>query len=502
MPVAQTPLDEQLDRAPLDLRLVPAAIVAWLATALMLQATASSGSAGIAILVALAFSVALVLLGVAQKPRHPAHSRQDPGSFKSAAALLFLILAISIISAATHAHMFAHHDIKEACKIRCTIVTSVERPSREVAKDRWVTHLAVPGGKLLVAGGRIEAHTGDQVILSGRLQPGLTPPMLGVFKSTSMEIREASGWPASFRNNLNAALAPFPPAWRGLVAGMSIGDYSELPPQVREAMVKTGTSHLTAISGLHLSILIGTINALLPGRGRIKIAAVSAIVGGLIVIVGPTESIIRAVSMAAIPTWGAVIGRRGQPFNSLALVVLTWIILNPWLALSVGFLLSTLSTLGVLIVTAGVRKKPPPGRSKSRRLAQRVWNAASVPLAATIVTSPALLCLNGNVALFAVFTNVALAPFVAPATLLSLATAVLAQMGHAGFVAILAGWCAQAIIVITSWFAKLPGAQISGPGAIVIVAVMLLVALTYIGWKLLPLLVAHRIPHKPVPGIQ
>lgn len=498
MSVAQKPSNDHVDGAPIDLRLVPAAILAWLAAALVLQVVSSAGSPLSAILVSLAFTSLLVLLGIVQKTRRAAHARHDPGSFVSAAALLCLVLAIAVISATTQAHMFARHDMKEACKTRCVITASVERPSREAAQGRWITHLAVPGGKFLVAGSRIEARAGDQVILSGRLQAGLTPPMLGVFKPTSIETHEVTGWRVAFRKNLHAALAPFPPESRGLIAGMSIGDYSDLPPKAREAMVKTGTSHLTAISGLHLAILIGTINALLPGRGNIKIALVSAIVAGLVAIVGPTPSIIRAVSMAAIPTWSGVLGRRGQPFNSLALVVLAWIIWNPWLTLSVGFLLSTLSTAGVLIVTAGRQRNPPPGWPISRRLAQKLWNAASVPLAATVSTSPALLCLNGSVAAYAVFTNVALAPLVAPATLLSLATAVLAQIGNASQIASLAAFCAQGIIAITTWFAKLPGAQIIGPGAIAVVSVMLLIAVTYIGWKLLPLLVAHRIPNKPI----
>lgn len=498
MSVAQNVPNEQLDRAPLDLRLVPAAILAWLSTALVLRVANSSGSTLSALLVVLAFTSVLVLLGIVQKTRRAAHARQDPGSFVSATALLCLVLAISVISAATHAHMFARHDMKEACKTRCVITASVERPSREATQGRWITHLAVPGGKILVAGSRIEARAGDQVILSGRLQAGLTPPMLGVFKPANIETCEAIGWRVAFRKNLHSALASLPPESRGLIAGMSIGDYSDLPPQARDAMVTTGTSHLTAISGLHLAILIGTINVLLPGRGTTKIALVSTIVAGLVAIVGPTPSIIRAVSMAAIPTWSGVLGRRGQPFNSLALVVLAWIIWNPWLALSVGFLLSTLSTAGVLIATTGRQRNPPPGWPKLRRLAQKLWNTASVPLAATIATSPALLCLNGSVALYAVFTNVALAPLVAPTTLLSLATAVLAQIGNASQVALLAALFAQGIIAITTWFAKLPGAQIIGPGAIATVLVMLLITVTYIGWRLLPLLVAHRIPHKPV----
>ncbi|MDK8351629.1 hypothetical protein QP786_06655, partial [Gleimia europaea] len=69
MSVAQNVPNEQLDRAPLDLRLVPAAILAWLSTALVLRVANSSGSTLSALLVVLAFTSVLVLLGIVQKTR-------------------------------------------------------------------------------------------------------------------------------------------------------------------------------------------------------------------------------------------------------------------------------------------------------------------------------------------------------------------------------------------------------------------------------------------------
>ncbi|MDO5033974.1 MAG: ComEC/Rec2 family competence protein [Actinomycetaceae bacterium] len=491
------------NRPPLDLRWLPAAALAWITAIFVLAWMMSKKPLEGLFLIVLAALFLALLLGAWMSNKRARHARYDVGSFRVAATLLALVIAVSGLSAALHGLAFANHPAREACSLHCTIRAEVQRGSRELDTGSWITWASIPGATMMLIGEKVDAEVGDSLVLEGRLVQGGTPPTLGTMKATRVEVHPAKGWRAKFRQNLSEALAGYERDQQGLIAGMSIGDFSAITPESRSAMIQTSTSHLTAISGMHLAIVIGTINALLPGRGRLKVVFVTALVGALVAIVGPTPSILRAVSMAAIPSWGQLVGRSGQVLNSLALVTLAWIITDPFLALSAGFTLSVFSTAGVLVVSAIYRAPKFSIRKPSlKTLASRLLVSAVIPLAATIAASPMLLHMNGSIATYAVPTNALLSPLILPTTLLALSTAVFAQFGLAQYPGVGAAWCADAITQVARYFASLPGSQISGHYALAVVLVLEVLAGLVVAWYLLPLLVDHRIKSKPLSSIQ
>ena len=101
---------------------------------------------------------------------------------------------------------------------------------------------------------------------------------------------------------------------------------------------------------------------------------------GFVVLARPEPSVVRAAAMGAIGLIGLSRSRRsaGPPVLGAAVVVV--LVLDPWLARSYGFALSSLATLGLLLFTRpwgdaiGARMPPParaarapPSRSPSRR---------------------------------------------------------------------------------------------------------------------------------------
>ncbi|MDO5048882.1 MAG: ComEC/Rec2 family competence protein [Actinomycetaceae bacterium] len=502
-----------------DLRLVAPAVLAWLAASGSLRWIISGGNP--AVVVGLVFGALLLSSAAfAFTPKTPRarHAHYPVGSVRALIALALLAVSLAAISAVAHGIQYRDHRAHDACRTKCVLEGEVARNSREVAgsTQTWITHVKLRESSatlLLITPAQVQARVGDKVTVSGRVRPGLSAPMIGSMKPESIQVRRTVTSRSMFRVRLDEALEGFDRDTHGLIAGMSIGDFSKMSPEAKDAMVSTGTSHLTAISGTHLAIVIGTIHALIPGRSRFKIGVVSALVAGLVAVVGPTPSIIRSASMAVIPTWGVMIGRGGQSINSLALVALTWVIIDPWLSVSMGFILSTLSTAGVLIAVSGVKpvkiklRRPAPIYTLKplfRLIAKKLGFVIAVPSAATIATAPALLHMTGELALYSVPANIAVSPLVAPATLSSLATAITAQIDPAlaAMPGRVAAWCAGWILTFTQKFAGLPHAMLGQPGALILILALDLAALVWIVWKLLPLLVRHWIPSEAIRGIK
>ena len=90
------------------------------------------------------------------------------------------------------------------------------------------------------------------------------------------------------------------------------------------------------------------------------------------------------------------------------------LLLDPWLALSLGFALSALATAGILLLA------PPWRDALMRWLPRWLAEAVAVPLAAQLVCTPVVAAISDQVSLVAVVANMAVAPLVGPATVLGL----------------------------------------------------------------------------------
>jgi competence protein ComEC len=162
--------------------------------------------------------------------------------------------------------------------------------------------------------------------------------------------------------------------------------------------------------------------------------------------------------------------------------------LDPWLARSLGFILSTLATVGILVLA-------PIWRDLLERWMPRLLaEAVAVPLAAQIVCTPVIAAISGQVSVIAVVANIAVAPAVGPATVASLLAGLLAMastsVGH------LAGRIANVPLWWITWVAqhgaRVSGARLAWPTSFGSIAALGLVCLGAVA--LLPLVLPRRLP--------
>ena len=197
------------------------------------------------------------------------------------------------------------------------------------------------------------------------------------------------------------------------------GDDQRLSDELVEDFRTAGLTHLTAVSGTNLTLVLASPAARRPVvRGC---AAGAVVVVGLLGVVGfvlmarPEPSVVRAAAMGTVALLGLGAGGRAAGVRALGAAVLLLLVADPWLARSPGFALSVLATGGILFVA------PPFRDALARWLPRTLAEAVAVPLAAQLACTPVVAALSGEVSLVAVAANLLVAPAVGPATVLGLA---------------------------------------------------------------------------------
>jgi len=281
----------------------------------------------------------------------------------------------------------------------------------------------------------------------------------------------------------SAWLAPDP---AGLMPGMVTGDTSALPESLEADMKTTGMTHLTAVSGANCSLVLG--GFILAARClRLNRPLAGAFAGcglaAFVLMVGPAPSVLRAAVMGTVGVAALVGGLRGRSLTFLCLATIILLLVEPAMALSVGFLLSVVATLGIVVLASRIASWIPS--IVPRWLATGI----AVPLAAQLLCGPVIVALQPQFAPYALIANVAAGPLVAPVTIFgTLAVPLVAVFpGVAAVPMAVAGACAAVVAGIARFFAHLPGAAIpwaEGPAGVVSMAVLSLISIL-VAWMVL-----------------
>ena len=174
-----------------------------------------------------------------------------------------------------------------------------------------------------------------------------------------------------------------------LARALVFGDARRVPPEWRTGLRRAGLSHVLAVSGLHVGLLLGGfwwIFGALPGR----LAWVGAISILLLYgcLVGPRPSFLRAAVMALLVILSMALERPPQALNSLCAALVLILVFDPDAGDDLGFRLSFLATAGILVLAPRLlhwwRQTGPAGLTRP----------AAVALAATVAAQLATLPLT------------------------------------------------------------------------------------------------------------
>lgn len=344
----------------------------------------------------------------------------------------------------------------ELHRIRAASVGSIRLSVRVVVLATNSSWSALLPGQRVEARARLaEPRGGD--LTAAVLSASGAPRLIG-----------APPWPqraaGALRSGLQRACAPLPDQPGGLLPGLVVGDVSHLDPAVEDSFRATGMTHLTAVSGSNVAIVVGAVLLLARwARAGPRLAAALSVLAlvGFVILARPSPSVLRAAAMGALALLALASGRPRAALPALCAAVTALVVADPELAGDAGFALSVLATGGLLLIAPRWRDG-----LRRRRVPAGLAEALAVPAAAQVACGPVVAGISSTVSLVAVPANLLAVPAVAPATILGVLAAILSPLWPDGaeFVAWLGSWPAWWLVIVARYGAEVPAGVLPWPG--------------------------------------
>ncbi len=297
--------------------------------------------------------------------------------------------------------------------------------------------LPVEGLVLLRTSRYPEYHYGDALEISGKLE---TPPVFEGFsykdylarfgvhsmiRRPRIKLLEAqhgfSPYAGIYRFKTKAhqvinRIMPEPEA--ALLNGILLGIQSGIPRDLYDQFNATGASHVIVISGSNISLLVGIL--LLAGQKAIgkRNAFFLALAGvaAYTAMVGADAAVVRAALMGVLFIFAMYVGRPNVVLNTLFVSALLMTLHNPLTLWDVGFQLSFLATLGLVVLVPPLEHGAAAllekffGSTKLPAAADVLNEALLVTIAAQIITTPLIVYQFGRFSAVSLLTNFLIVP--------------------------------------------------------------------------------------------
>jgi competence protein ComEC len=320
------------------------------------------------------------------------------------------------------------------------------------------------------------------------------------YRSADIEVLETGQgakpleWIYSFRHSLADSLERvMPEPQASLTQGVLLGIRENIPQDVKDDFARTGTAHLLAISGLHLSIMAGillSVGIWLFGRRRfIYIWLALGVIWLYAIITGFNPPVVRGAIMASLFLSAELMGRQRTAVTSLALAAAVMVGLDPPIVFDAAFQLSFAAMAGLIFIAPpliGLGQRVVKAGLKERsiaNIANIVSDGLAVTLAAVIAVWPLIAYYFGVVSLVGPLATLLAAPALPFIIVLGAAAGILGLLLVPVAQAI--GWVSWVfssyMLVIAGGFAALPFSSVEvasiSPAFIVVYYVALAIAI-------------------------
>lgn len=222
--------------------------------------------------------------------------------------------------------------------------------------------------------------------------------------------------PARFAQRLRSAVtAVFPADTAGFVRALLLGDRSGLRYAARNELAIAGIYHAVAVSGMHVSILLGMILLLCGGNHPLAAALGLPAAACFILMAGAPASAVRAGVMQAIVLCAPLLRRDYDPPTAIFAALLVLLAQNPWAVRDVGLQLSFASTAGIVLFAGRLYRALTDHRRLQRWLRPKTplrWllramlTALCCTLSSTVFALPITAVQFGEISLAAPVVNV------------------------------------------------------------------------------------------------
>ena len=175
------------------------------------------------------------------------------------------------------------------------------------------------------------------------------------------------------------------PEATAILTAMTLGEKSGIDRDTKTEYAIAGTSHILALSGLHLGILYMMLTLLMGHQRRMWKTMLRLIaIWGFVLLVGCSMSVIRAALMLTLYEVTLTMQRRRAALNVWALSLFIILLFDPMAIYDVGMQLSYLAVLSILIYFPTFSK----AFTFRYKFPQYIWQLMAVSLSAQIAVAP------------------------------------------------------------------------------------------------------------------
>lgn len=251
-----------------------------------------------------------------------------------------------------------------------------------------------------------------------------------------------------------------------LVSAMALGRKAvSVPYDLQDAFIHAGMAHTLAASGFHVSLLLGAVLAVIghsalekrlsnPSQSKFIAGSLTLIV--YMLITGGQPSVMRATAMGFGALAGIALERSVKPLGCLLVAVTLLLLLHPDWIDDVGFRLSVMATLGLMVAVN-------PIAEKLDWLPTTVAALAAVPLAAYLWTIPLSLYYFNTLTTYSILLNMVTTPLVMVISLGGMVSGLAAAVWPAlGSLIAWPLWLpTHLLIALVRWEVSLPGSALA-----------------------------------------
>jgi competence protein ComEC len=264
-----------------------------------------------------------------------------------------------------------------------------------------------------------------------------------------------------------------------LVSAMVLGRRAvDLPFDIRDEFIQVGLAHVLAASGFHVAIILSLVQVLTSGfSDRLKLGNGTTVLIAYVCLTGGSASVWRAAFMGFAALLAPVMQRRVNSLGCLLLAAFVLLLINPLWIWDLGFQLSFLATLGLLVTSPALMKRLD-------WLPTAIASLIAVPIAATIWVLPLLLYVFSQISTYSILANIITSFLISWIIIGGFISAVLGAVWPLAGSAIawLLYYPVELLILIVRFFSRLPGSLIS-TGTLSLVQMLIIYGLIIFLWS-------------------
>jgi competence protein ComEC len=273
-------------------------------------------------------------------------------------------------------------------------------------------------GKVAVSGfGSNAIFQGDEVAIIGKLRPGYGAKQATLSFAKITVSKHHNSVVAEIRRKFAAGMQTALPEPLGSFAmGLLIGQRATLPASVKQDLLMVGLTHIIAVSGYNLTIMLHASKKLFAKQSkRLTTGSSLLLIMVFLLLAGSSASIVRAAIVSTISIATSYYGRSINPLNLISLAAVITAYANPFYVWSdISWYLSFLAFFGVMVLAPLVSERLTFMRKKSV-----IVSVGIESISAEIMSLPIVLFTFGQMSLIGLPANMLVVALVPLAMLLS-----------------------------------------------------------------------------------